>query len=544
MKPRVPPNPSLIPSRTVGTTRVEPSLDPDESDVPTIRVEPEPVARPVPPPILPVTKRPTSEGALPDPSLIELPGAVETPPAPAALIGRAVPTLEPLQRAIDPILPVAPRESQTTSRQAETLDTAIVEPITPPPPAVDPDPVGPLFRPPVEPVLELSLMPEDDEHDITRINPSPAPIPVLPLPGIPVLASIPTSARPLPELRPPSRRAAALSRFDARLQTANRFLDRYPWLMPTVSFSIGWVSFFLFQRGEGLARGIAVIALVGWPWLFAENLIGRWVVARSNGRLSISAVRFVTQQIQQEILFFALPFLFGAMVLEPGQMLFVGVAAIVAILVSLDPIYLHRIAPHAGLSSALHAYCTLIAALVVLPVALHLPLDQALPLSLAITAGSLVLSLPRMLIAAPSNKMRLFGIAALAAAFPLMWASRAAIPPAGLWVREARITDRIEGLEPGQPIKVFGTGALHLSGGIAFVAVRAPTGLSQAVTFDWHREGQLVDRIPAQISGGREGGFRTYSRKQNFPEDSRGNWRVDLRTPQGQLIARMRFEVN
>ncbi|THD00550.1 hypothetical protein B1810_24335, partial [Panacagrimonas perspica] len=223
---------------------------------------------------------------------------------------------------------------------------------------------------------------------------------------------------------------------------------------------------------------------------------------------------------------------------------FVGVAAIVAILVSLDPIYLHRIAPHAGLSSALHAYCTLIAALVVLPVALHLPLDQALPLSLAITAGSLVLSLPRMLIAAPNNKMRLLGVAALAAAFPLMWASRAAIPPAGLWVREARITDRIEGLEPGYPIKVFGTGALQLSGGIAFVAVRAPTGLSQAVVFDWHREGELVDRIPAQISGGREGGFRTYSRKQNFPEDSRGNWRVDLRTPQGQLIARMRFEVN
>ncbi|WP_162851238.1 DUF5924 family protein [Panacagrimonas perspica] len=517
---------------------MEPSLDPDQSDVPTIRVDLEPPVRAT----LPAAKPPASEGALPDPSLIELPGAVETAPAStAAALARAAPTLEPLRREIDPIPPVVPQELQTAAARAEAFNTVFVEPVTPSPPVVDPEPVGPLFRPPVEPVLELSLMPEDDENDMTRVVPAPAPISAA---FVPVLTSIPAAARPLPELRPPSRRAAALSRFDARLQTANRFLDRYPWLMPTVSFSVGWISFFLFQRGEGLARGIAVIALLGWPWLFAENLIGRWVVARSNGRLSISAVRFVTQQIQQEILFFALPFLFGAMVLEPGQMLFVGVAAIVAILVSLDPIYLHRIAPHAGLSSALHAYCTLIAALVVLPVALHLPLDQALPLSLAITAGSLVLSLPRMLIAAPNNKMRLLGVAALAAAFPLMWASRAAIPPAGLWVREARITDRIEGLEPGYPIKVFGTGALQLSGGIAFVAVRAPTGLSQAVVFDWHREGELVDRIPAQISGGREGGFRTYSRKQNFPEDSRGNWRVDLRTPQGQLIARMRFEVN
>ncbi|MGH8516846.1 MAG: DUF5924 family protein, partial [Panacagrimonas sp.] len=249
----------------------------------------------------------------------------------------------------------------------------------------------------------------------------------------------------------------------------------------------------------------------------------------------------VTQQIQQEILFFALPFLFGAMVLEPGQMLFVAGAAVIAILVSIDPIYLHRIAPHAGLSSALHAYCTFIASLVVLPVALHMPLEQALPLSMAITAGSLLLSLPRMLVAAPTAKLRLLGCAALAATFPLMWASRAAIPPAGLWVREARVAHHVANLEPGPAVENFGPGALQSSGAVAFVAVRAPTGLSQAVVFDWHLEGALIDRIPAEISGGREGGFRTYSRKQNFPAESRGNWRVDLRTPQGQLIARMRF---
>jgi hypothetical protein len=229
------------------------------------------------------------------------------------------------------------------------------------------------------------------------------------------------------------------------------------------------------------------------------------------------------------------------MVLEPGQMMFVAGAALVAILVSIDPVYLRRIAPHAGLSSALHAYCTFIASLVVLPVALHMPLDQALPLSMAITAGSLMLSLPRMLMAASTVKLRLIGSAALVAIFPLMWAARAAIPPAGLWVREARVAQGIVDLEPGPAVENFGPGELTNTGAVAFVAVRAPTGLSQAVVFDWHLEGALIDRIPAEISGGREAGFRTYSRKQNFPAESRGHWRVDLRTPQGQLIARMRF---
>lgn len=319
---------------------------------------------------------------------------------------------------------------------------------------------------------------------------------------------------------------------------------RFPWLLPTLSFAIGWLSFSLFQRGEGLARVIAVIALLGWPWLMAENALGRWIVARSKGRLSISAVRVVTQQVQQEILFFALPFLFGAMVLEPGQILFVAVACAVALMVTLDPIYLHRIAPHAGLSSALHAYCTFIAALVVLPVALHLPLDRALPLAWAITAATLAISLPRTLWACQGLRTRLFGVGAMALALALLWLLPGWIPPAGLWVREARITDRVAELQPGPVLGSVSAAQLQNTGLIAFVAVRAPSGLAQDVVFEWHHRGQIIDPIPATIAGGREEGFRTFSRKQNFPADPRGAWRVDLRTPQGQLIARMRFTVD
>lgn len=330
---------------------------------------------------------------------------------------------------------------------------------------------------------------------------------------------------------------------DGRFQRFLGLLDRLPWLLPTASFAVGWIGFFLFHRGENLARAIAVIALLGWIWLFAENLLGGWLVKLSRGRLSIAAVRFVTQQIQQEILFFALPFLFGATQLDAGQILFLAAAIAVSVLITIDPIYLHKIAPHAGLSSVLHAYCTLIAALVVLPVALHLPLDQALPMSLLITGLSLLASLPRMLLAVEGWNRRLLGCTVLAAVLGLLWMFRSWIPPAGLWVREARVTDRIEDLDPGSPIRRFTTEALNVQGALAFVAVRAPTGLSQAVAFEWRQDGELIDRIPAQISGGREAGFRTYSRKEQFPADPRGDWQVNLVTPDGQLIARMRFEV-
>lgn len=327
------------------------------------------------------------------------------------------------------------------------------------------------------------------------------------------------------------------------LDRASAYLDRYPWLLPSASFAIGWLGFFLFHRRENLARVIAAIALIGWVWLLAENLLGRWLVTRSRGRLSIGAVRFVTQQIQQEILFFALPFLFAATLGEPGQMLFMGGAIAVAVLITVDPIYLHRIAPHAGLSSALNAYCTLIAALVVLPVAVHLPLDQALPLALAVTLFSLLASLPRMLRSTDRISLRVLGMLAIPCVMFAAWGLRSWIPPAGLWVRDARITDRVDAREPGASIRVLEAADLHANGVVAFVAVHAPTGLSQAVVFEWRHHGVLIDPIPAEISGGREEGFRTYSRKQNFPEEARGMWRVDLLTPQRQLIARMRFEV-
>ncbi len=69
-------------------------------------------------------------------------------------------------------------------------------------------------------------------------------------------------------------------------------------------------------------------------------------------------------------------------------------------------------------------------------------------------------------------------------------------------------------------------------------------GLEQSVVFQWVQNGKKLDRIPAEIHGGGKTGWRTWSRKRNFPEDPRGDWRVDLETPDGQLIERLEFRVS
>lgn len=320
--------------------------------------------------------------------------------------------------------------------------------------------------------------------------------------------------------------------------------ERWPWLLPLLSFIAGVASFALAQRSEGMARFIAAFALIGWPWLLAENVLGQMLVRLSRGRLPAKLLAFVTQSLQQEILFFSLPFLIGATRQDLGQIAFTGVVALGALVSTIDPLYHRRIAESPGVSVAFHAFCTFIGSLVVLPIALKMPVERALQVALAITTVWFVLSLPRMLARVFDHRMRLLGIAALVATLFALWEFRAHVPPAGLWLKDARITQSLDDLTPGEELTHISADELRSEGVIAFVAIRAPMGLAQSVTFEWWHQGERLDVIAGEIQGGNDSGWRTWSRKQNFPEDSRGRWRVDVLTPQGQLIGRLPFQVD
>jgi subtilisin-like proprotein convertase family protein len=47
----------------------------------------------------------------------------------------------------------------------------------------------------------------------------------------------------------------------------------------------------------------------------------------------------------------------------------------------------------------------------------------------------------------------------------------------------------------------------------------------------------------AVLRGGRLGGFRSYSWKQDLGEDPAGVWRVEVRTASDQLVGRIRLTV-
>lgn len=318
-------------------------------------------------------------------------------------------------------------------------------------------------------------------------------------------------------------------------------LERRPWLLPAISFGWGWLSFALVRRGEELARTMAFLAFVGWPWLLLEPFIRKYLEKITPGKLTKLALDFITQSLQQELLFFSLPFIIGATQFDFGQIAFATTVIAAALIGTIDPIYNRLIAERVLLKQIFHAYCSWLAALVVLPMVVHLPLERALPAALIFVVAWFAITLRRSLRALPTFAQRaLWGT--LCVVIPIIiWVERSNIPAAGLSVKEARITQSIANLIPGDPIETVSFKDLS-NGVIAFTAIRAPMGVAQSLVFEW-RHGDTVDRINGDIQGGSNTGWRTWVRKRNFPPDAYGKWTVDILTPQGQLLKRLHFRV-
>jgi Family of unknown function (DUF5924)/Protein of unknown function (DUF2914) len=316
---------------------------------------------------------------------------------------------------------------------------------------------------------------------------------------------------------------------------------RYPWLVPAVSFVAGWIGFVMVRRGEAFARGVAVLALSGWLWLLIEPWIRRQL-ERRRPRIGNFVVNFVSQSLQQELLFFSLPFLIGATQADAGQIAFTTLVGVAALVSTLDPVYERYVATRAARRLSFHAFCSWIAALVVLPMVLSLPVERALPISVVAVSAWLLLTLPLSLHSLKRKFSKALWIVGVLVLPFVLWELRARVPAAGLAVTSARVTQTIVGLTPGEPVRRLTQADLG-RGVIAFAAIRAPAGLAQEVVFEWRHNGRERERISAEIHGGKADGFRTFSRKLVFPADAVGVWTVDLLTPQQQLLHRLKFVV-
>lgn len=337
--------------------------------------------------------------------------------------------------------------------------------------------------------------------------------------------------------------APRLSQLQARIESLVERLRPWSWLWPPVAFGAGLGSFFLVERQQWLGALLALGMLAAWLLLLSESLIGRLLARRGYPTLPHAATLFIAQMIHQETLFFSLPFLLATTVWSSGQALFTLLLIGLAVFSIIDPLYYRVADRYRWLYLAFHAQCVFLVVLVTLPIMLQLTTGQSLKLALG---AMLLFSLPSLLHLTAQQRGRRWLM--MAALLPLLaglaWTGRIWVPPANLWLGSAALSPAfdVEARSPQGELRLTPE-ALAGSGLYAYTAIRAPRGLREEVFHVWRQDGEEVDRIALAIEGGREEGYRAWSHKQNFPDDSVGRWRIDVMTDSGQRIGVVRFRV-
>jgi len=130
------------------------------------------------------------------------------------------------------------------------------------------------------------------------------------------------------------------------------------------------------------------------------------------------------------------------------------------------------------------------------------------------------------------------------------------IPPVPLILKSAGVAHEVKKVAPGtyqaqvEPKKNFGftTPIFHRAGNepaYVWSSIFAPAQLSTTVLHVWYLKDsvgvwKVMQTVPIEIVGGRDGGFRGYSLRSSL---TAGEWRVDVQTPRGQLLGRINFKV-
>ncbi|MGH8381421.1 DUF5924 family protein [Pseudomonas sp.] len=325
------------------------------------------------------------------------------------------------------------------------------------------------------------------------------------------------------------------------LQRLIELIKRYPGVIALGGFISGIASFILVDRQDGLASWIAIVMLISWIWLMLENTFTKVFAKVFKREIPQPLLRYATQMIHQESLFFVLPFFFVTTTWNSGQLVFTGLLGAAGLISIIDPLYYKWLAPRRWLLLALHTLTLFAALLTALPIILHLTTSQSFKLALVI---AMLLSFPSLASSFPIQHWRrgVMLVVLTLAVGASGWMLRSWVPPATLWMTEVAVSTQLENRTPGKSLSQIKASEIG-AGLYAFTAIKAPRGLNERIYHVWQFNGKEVDRIALDIHGGRKEGYRAWTHKQNFPGNPVGRWQVRVLTEDGQVIGVLRFRV-
>lgn len=326
---------------------------------------------------------------------------------------------------------------------------------------------------------------------------------------------------------------------DTEIPRYKRVLSR---ALPWCSLAIGVASAFLMDRGPQRAVLIAGAAIGCWVTL----VVVLWMRRKKERHATLlwRSVHFTTLMMTQSAVqlsfFFALPFYWKAWGGTVEQAVFIGGLTAAAAASLWDPLT-EWLFGHPAWAPILPGLATFSALNAVLP-GLGLSNSESLWSAAIGTAVALPLLAWLRPHDAPddpqstSNRRRTVvatTLAALVLPIGLLLGGARIIPAAPLALVDAEIGTRQRGRWVADPIDHLDRKPSVL---MCATAIRAPLGVKERLFHVWRQDGEVRDRIELEFAGGREKGYRTWSRKRNFGADPRGTWSCAVETGLGQLL--------
>ena len=326
------------------------------------------------------------------------------------------------------------------------------------------------------------------------------------------------------------------------VQVLVRWKDRLLVALPFISllFAVGGAVWM--DRKPSAAWFIVAAAVVGWVMVVLTAVIVRKTmrvnVKRPVGWKQKGAALFMifaSQSVMQTALAFPLPFFFRAASWWPPVWIhlpFIACYVVVLVVSSWDPWYERCAAKPLALFS-LQAFSAFVALLTVLPL-LGLTNTQTF-----IASGiACAIGVPVGLMMFGPRKWRTpLSMWAGVMVAVLVVVGAPLIPPAPMSLaRGVMGTSVFDRLPMGVATRFRQPDAL-----VCHTAVRAPLGLKDKLVHVWSRDGQLVQTVTLDISGGADTGFRTWSR---LSSPSTGRYRCRIETERGQVVGEVRAHVD
>jgi len=314
------------------------------------------------------------------------------------------------------------------------------------------------------------------------------------------------------------------------------------WGISSGSLALGVLTLLVFRRGIEYFPWFVGYLLLLWLAGVAFAEIRQSLAARGR-RLIARVVDYTVQTLFHGLLLFLLPIYYASTTLASANVWFLVALAGAALVTTIDPWYRAVTLRFRWIEVLLFGFGLFASLNVAFPL-----LGVQSTLSLILSGGLSMLALAPIFRRGPDAswigaliRAGLWGVAFAL----LLWSLRGWIPPVPLHLTRATFARSVIRLEPVQPVSSLSAGELRTWGGVAaFSAVAAPAGLREPIYHLWRKDGTVLEEIPlSPVRGGRQGGFRTYSRKTDVGQEPAGAWTVDVVTAHDQLIGRIRLQV-